>query len=132
MDSKQLIGFLILSATSGYTFAACTGAPLNQPALTTLLPGKTVCASFGGEQWQELHTGAGSLIDYKKGPVDPVDPSENVGSWSVSGNTVTYNYGSGGSYSYRIFDNGGTYSFCGISPAPTEIVATLQTASKCL
>jgi len=84
-------------------------------------------------KWQELHNGGpltGTMVDYKKGPNDPIDPSEQVGTWSIGGTdnrgvSVTYDYGSGGSYVYSVFNNGnGTYSFCSTNP---EIVARIKT-----
>lgn len=102
-------------------FAACGPPDATQVKgqdLTTLLSGKTVCASQGGDTWQEEHRGGGELWDYKRGPKDPIDPTEKVGNWSVSGTgagtRVTHDYGSGGSYSFTVWEdkNGGSYSFC--------------------
>lgn len=121
-----------LASFSGAATAGCSAAvstPVNTvTALQGLLEGKTVCVR---DQWQEYHNSVGDLVDYKKGPADKVDPSEKVGSWSVTGipNTgqrarVTHDYGSGGKYTYIVFDNkNGTYSFCG---GGQEIVATIK------
>lgn len=92
-------------------------------ALTTALRNNTVCASRGGERWQEYHTLGNRVIDYKQGPNHAVDPSEDVGSWTISGSnattTVTYNYGTGGTYSYAVFRDSNSptsfYHFCGVS-----------------
>ncbi len=92
-------------------------------AIATLLGGKTVCAAAGSDTWQEFHSGTttagGPLIDYKLGPGHPVDPSEQVGTWSVeavptarTGAAVTHNYGSGGVYTYQVCDAGTTVNFC--------------------
>lgn len=98
-----------------------TGAAPN--VVANALSGKTVCATLGSQKWQEYHQPGGSLIDYKKGPSDPVDPTKTVGTWSTSGNgnnsRVTYNYGTGGSYSYEVHLSGGTYTLCGVGGAPT-------------
>lgn len=98
-------------------------------ALSTLLGGKTVCATAGGSRWQEFHTlGGGALIDYKKGPGDPVDPTETVGSWSVTGESgnVVYNYGSGGTYQYVVCQDTSTVNFCGSGFSGINVVgATL-------
>lgn len=134
------LGFLSIPTQA---FAACTAnTKMSVAQLTALLPGKVVCARNGLEwKWQELHVGApgatsGALIDYKKGPNDPVDPSKNVGNWQIAGNgnnaTVVYSYtafGAAGPYSHTVHDNGnGTYSFCGGGP---EVVATVQSGPAC-
>jgi hypothetical protein len=63
-------------------------------------------------QWQEYHQPGGDLIDYKKGNNDPVDPTIKVGTWNISGDSVTYTYGPGSSYTYGVFNDNGNYSFC--------------------
>lgn len=97
--------------------------------------GKTVCATIGGDKWQEYHQAGGALIDYKKGPSNPVDPSKTVGSWSTSGNgsgsLVTYNYGTGGSYSYEVHLSGAQYTLCGVSGAPTVDVTLRSGQVSC-
>ena len=88
--------------------------------VSSFLRGKTVCATRGGEKWQEFHKGPrgvpDNLIDYKKGPSDPVDPSEPVGSWTADGNGhVIYDYGTGGTYKFSIHHSDtvpGAYDFC--------------------
>ena len=120
------------AATAGCSAPAST--PINTvSALTTLLSGKTVCvpdATPASWKWQEYHQAGGDLVDYKKGPSDTIDPSEKVGTWAVSGNTngqrarVTHDYGTGGKYTYTVFDNGGAkYSFCG---GGQDIVSTIK------
>jgi len=106
--------------------------------VATAIFGKTVCATIGSQKWQEYHGGGltgGSLIDYKKGPSDPVDPTKTVGSWNTSGtdasSQVTYNYGSGGSYSYAVHLSGGTYTLCGVGGAPTLDVTLLPGPGSC-
>ena len=119
--SGVLAGVLVLGgvAVSGQAAAACTGNAMNQTQLSSTFSNNTVCAQRGSDRWQEYHqgTGSGNLIDWKMGPTHAVDPTKQVGTWSITGNgngaRLAYNYGSGGSYSYQVFDNGnGTYSFC--------------------
>lgn len=87
------------------------------PSISTLLTGNTVCVgSPGNWEAQEFHKSDGNLIDYKKGPSDPVDPTASVGSWSISGTgaatRVNYTYGTT-TYNNAVWDHGdGTYSFC--------------------
>lgn len=132
MKNSVYVATLAILLISGNATAACSNGPgvarVNDPA--ALLAGKTVCAAIGGDRWQEFHTGttSGLLIDYKRGPGHPVDPSGTVGSWSVSGSggntVVNHTYGSV-TYPYSVFNNGnGTYSFCSANP---EIVATVLT-----
>lgn len=76
-------------------------------------------------------------MDFKKGPSDPVDPTKQVGTWSVSGtdsNTVViYTYtdasGSSGPYSFTVHSSGVNLSFCN---GNAEVVAaTLKLGPGC-
>jgi hypothetical protein len=111
----------------GEAIAACTGNSLNQTQLATALTGNTACAVRGNDRWQELHQSGGALIDYKRGPSDNVDPSKQVGTWSIVGTgtnaRVSYNYGTGGTFTYQVFSNGGSsYSFCN----GTELLVSIK------
>ena len=127
---------LVFSAGIGLNaFADCNTPQVTGTALSDLLSGKTVCGQSvpPGERYQEVHlgTGSGTLREYAKGPTDPVDPSHDVGNWSVNtdASTVTYDYDGGSSYTFTVHDNGGSYSFClGTSERATGIV---QTAPPC-
>jgi hypothetical protein len=72
-----------------------------------------VCAKRPGtvdsDTWNELHQGTtaagGSILDYKRGPSDAIDPSKVVGTYAINtgNNTVTYTYGDpGGPYTYVV------------------------------
>lgn len=116
-------------------FAANCPAQLKDTEIQTLVGGKTLCATKDSERWQEFHSGTtgGSLIDYKKGPSDPVDPTSTVGSWSTgnAGNGHTddrliHTYG-GTSYSWQVWDNcGGAYSLKGPNVGSTDYIFTIQ------
>jgi hypothetical protein len=112
---------------------------LTEAEIGALLFGKTVCAKLGTDAWQEFHNGSasgGRVIDYKLGPTDKVDPSKDMGSWSLPGGTganarVTYNYGSGGSYSYEVCQSGASVHFCGARYGGRDIIgATLKTGQQ--
>lgn len=112
-----MVGVLLLGGVglAGQAAAACAGTALDQTQLSNTFSNNTVCAQRGTDRWQEYHqgTGSGALIDWKKGPSDAVDPSKQVGTWSATSSGLAYNYGSGGNYTYQVFDNNnGTYSFC--------------------
>ena len=104
------------AALPGHADAACTGNAMNHTQLNNVFVGNTVCAVRGTDRWQEFHRSDGALFDYKLGLTHPVDPTKQVGSWSITGTgnnaRMEYNYGSGGTYSYQVFDAGGAYSFC--------------------
>lgn len=114
MKRLVITSLVLLAGISGQAMAACTGTPVTGTALSTLISNSTVCAVLGRDTWQEQHRISGALWDYKKGPGDPVDPSEQVGTWSVNTttNTVTYNYTGGPSYSYTVYDEGAALSYC--------------------
>ena len=120
MKLPIIAGTIVLAFAAEGVMAACAtpSVQVQDAALTSTLTNNTVCASRGGESWQEAHHSDGSLVDYKMGPSDAVDPTKQVGTWLITGagasSAVTYTYGSG-AYSYQVWDNqNGTYSFCGV------------------
>jgi hypothetical protein len=115
MRAVVLVGVLALGlATSAFAQCPCSNASTRVTKLSALFSGKTVCASRGDEQWQEYHAAGGALIDYKRGPSDRTDPTTQVGNWSVSGDTLTHNYGPGASYQWAVCGDTpkGPYRFC--------------------
>ena len=137
MKKLIMMSVVLLACGSGSAMAACSGVALTATQLTTLLTGKTVCGSAGTDTWQEEHRAGGDLWDYKKGPGDPVDPEERVGTWTVSAGVghapgvVTHAYSGGSSFTYTVFDNGGgtSYSFCGAGG--NTVQATVKAAPPC-
>ena len=135
MKTFVLASTIALALVSGEAMAVCLGGTrLDAAQITALLTNNTVCvpaATVPNMTWQELHVGGGSLVDFKRGPGHAIDPTETVGTWSVSGteagnSIVTHNYGSGGTYTYSVFGSGvvgDPHSFCGSSP---EIAARVK------
>ncbi|MCK7493622.1 MAG: VanZ family protein [Comamonadaceae bacterium] len=118
MSHRTNIGVaLVLLAAAGAASAqvqACNGATSRVPlaAVEPAVMGKTMCASRGAERWQEIHRGGGVLVDYKKGPNDPVDPSTTVGTWSVvtgpaGGGLLRHDYGGGQAYDWALCQDAG-------------------------
>lgn len=116
---------LLMTAMTGEAMADCATNQVKNIAsgannLTALLETNTVCQAPGADEThgaQEQHRIGGQLWDYKKGSADPVDPTAQIGNWTVTGtdtNTeVNYTYfGGGGSGSYKVYDNTGNYDFC--------------------
>jgi hypothetical protein len=113
---------------------------LSLAAVNTLLTGNYACANLSPtEHWNELHSSP-YVLDYKKGPTDPVDPSDTpshpTGTYVITGpdaGTVTYTYPDGGVYGYTIKGNLGTtsgpglYSFC-TSTGGINIPVTISAA----
>jgi len=120
---------LLSMAFSNHAVAGCASpsTQVTSTSDTTLfdtLSGNTICTSDS----QEEHRLGNQLWDYKKGPSDPVDPTAQVGGWSISDTDVTYTYGTN-SYTFTLFKNTTTsptpYTFCnGTTPAVevTQIV----------
>lgn len=110
---------------------SCSGADqLKGADVTNALQGNTVCVPNGsGWEWQEQHRTGGQLWDYKRGPGHPVDPSEQVGTWAVSGtgaNTVvTHTYGSQ-SFPYKVCRVGASTSYGFCPSSGTTIMATIK------
>jgi hypothetical protein len=139
MKIKVLFGVLLVVGFAEGAVAACGGGTRvnGNDAVANLLRGKTVCHRTPGNpdwNWQEYHNPNKTLTDYKRGPFDPVDHSEDVGNWSTENlgtvqnrdEVVIYDYGTGGKYSYRIYNQGGTYDFCAVQSGGTDVTgATL-------
>ena len=122
MKHLMVTSIILLAGVSGEAMAGCAAnTKVTGSALSTLFTGSTVCATRGTEKWQEQHRSGGTLWDYKKGPTDKVDPSKQVGTWSIAANNITHSYTGGASYTYSIHGpNGGPYSFC---TGSTEVVS---------
>lgn len=113
--------FNLFAATSVYAQAnQCICAPgatrLSANDIQTLLANNTVCAVIGNSAnttWQEYHQGS-NVVELGNSTTGDI-----VGTWSVAGgnsapnSTITYNYGSGGSYTYSMCSQAGLYHFCG-------------------
>jgi len=123
MKKSLLTALVLLAGMPSLAMAACTAnTRVTGAALNRLIDGNTVCATRGSDVWQEQHRAGGQLWDYKMGPGHPVDPSKQVGTWSIARNFVTYCYTGGLCYSYRVHGPaGGPYSFC--SANGTEVVS---------
>lgn len=145
MKRIMIISVILLMAASGNTMADCkSNSRIDSPTLNNLLTNNTVCKANtpanGLWNWQEYHNPSGSLIDYKRGPDNAIDPTKTVGVWSISPttSTVTYNYGPGQSYTYTVHKpsnnaSGPPYDFClseGPSITPTVAGATIISGSS--
>jgi hypothetical protein len=111
------------------------GVRLNATALMAELANRTVCASLGSERWTEFHRAdsrtGGTLISYRKGPNDPIDPTQESGRWLIEGGTrsepvVTYVYGEQ-RYSYAVCKDGAQVHLCGSGKTSRNIAgATMR------
>ncbi len=139
MKGVTFLSGVLLLAVAGQVAAQCTANRVSGAALIGLLQDKTVCGtatgaggSNAGDRWQEFHDGAagsGPLIEWAKGPNDPVDPTHQVGTWLANGRagTVTYSYSGGGSYTWLVYgDGGGVYSFCTGANGTAVATATIK------
>ncbi|SJM92462.1 conserved exported hypothetical protein [Crenothrix polyspora] len=115
------MSIFLLASVTGEAMAACSTTDgsvriADAGALESLLSGKTVCGQANGEEWQEYHNPNGALWDYKKGVADPVNPSEQVGTWDIAsslrnGASAIYSYDV--NYAYKVWQRtDGKYDFC--------------------
>jgi hypothetical protein len=157
MKSFIAASFVLFAFSAGQAMASCphTGTgntPLNTAGVKAALGTANTyhCAIRGSgsslEKWNEtLRTSgspsggnsgdSGTLTDFKRGPGDPSDPRAAVGTWSIPANTgrLTYNYGTGGAYTYTVKEivAGTTYELCNVSTNElfTVTVSTAPTSS---
>ena len=108
---KLIFAGMVLALGTVNVFADCSSDPA---VSASVLVGRSVDADGGGENWKESHCGSGNSGElWKKGAGTAVDPAAEIGTWSISGNDVTYDYGSGGRYTWTLHNDGGsTYFFC--------------------
>jgi hypothetical protein len=121
---KSVIVVGILSLALGTTEAVAVSCPtvptsgsagtyLTASQIRSLLNGRYACVgTFPNATWNERHNGAsGPVTDFKKGPSDPVDPSKQVGSFSVTGTSFPGNVQGPGYVTYTYLNGGGTYDY---------------------
>jgi hypothetical protein len=132
-----------LAWVAGSAYACDATGAASKVSLSALLGNRYACATRSGESWNDLHQGSpsgfsGNVQDYKRGPADPVDPSTVVGTYTINQGTaggpdsITYNYGSGGTFSYIVKPNAttaGVYTFCNV--ATSQIISVTVSASHC-
>jgi hypothetical protein len=137
---------LLVVGTSHVMAQNCVNAStagMTAGQMNTLISNKYACANFSPtEHWNELHASAaghGNVLDYKKGPTDPIDPSDTAGhptgtftlangpGGAQGPGTITYTYPSG-SFGYYIVDNLShpQYSFCGESGGAPQLAVTIS------
>jgi hypothetical protein len=131
MKLHLLIGAVALAMVGAEAMAQCANST-RVGNLQNLLPGNTVCATRGADKWQEQHRLGGQLWDYKRGAGDLIDPTRQVGTWSIGGpanREVTYSYTNGPSFTFTVHEAGGSlYNFCSGSAASIT-AATILTGS---
>ena len=102
MKKLWIVALMIAGfGVSAESFAGCPEGYEQSNNVRNLMKNKYLCASRGSESWQEYHAWpSGILTEYKLGPDDPVDPSEDVGTWWADNNnskiTHVYNQANGG------------------------------------
>jgi hypothetical protein len=137
MKRWALLAAVAATGLSGGAFAqACPGSGYVTSAFINFA-GKTVCVG-NSPNWaaQETHIAPNVLKDYKKGPTDQVDPTTTIGTWSMDGQKVKYNYGST-TYTYKAYvtekpvHNGTGIIFCPVPPnsGGTQTTGTLRTTT---
>lgn len=101
-NARSFALVLVTLCVGSGAWAACAGSPTPAAALE----GNTLCVGSAPnwENQEQLRTG-GQLWDYKRGPAHPTDPSAQLGTWSTSGNTVTFNYGAS-AYTFTVYQSG--------------------------
>jgi hypothetical protein len=129
-----VVGTILAVGLVGQSLAqlACPAGTTRVTQLQQLVGGNTVCAVRGADQWQEFHQGAsgGALIDFKKGPTDPVDPTATVGTWSAqngANSSLTHTYTDGSSFAWLVCQvTPTTYTFVSLGGAGTITGATIR------
>jgi len=136
MKASLAASIILIASSMDQAFACPTTGLATRADIGKLLSYRYACATVGGQSWNQLHMGSGfgpsSIQDYKRGPQDQADPSRVVGTYTInsgsSGNpdTITYDYGTGGSSTYVVTPAAqapGPYSFCNVSTGETITVS---------
>jgi hypothetical protein len=107
---------------------------LDDARLETEFVGQAIDANApDGENWKEIHCGTGTTGDLEKvglGQSHPVDPQRKVGTWSIVDDTMRYDYGSGGTYTWRIYQKESDNDYCWQADSDgSAVIATGSTTS---
>lgn len=127
-----------LTLYSTAAFAACTPPFMTAGQIKTLLANNTACIGHTPTaEWSEWHNGGstGTLVDWKKGASDPVDPTTTVGTYaitsSITAGIVNYTYGTN-SYNYYVSaGSANPYTFCNVAGAPSFSVTVNPGQGPC-
>ncbi|MEZ0174963.1 MAG: hypothetical protein AB9Q20_11695 [Candidatus Reddybacter sp.] len=111
---KVIFAGMVLAFGATNVVANCTSG---SETAASVLAGKSVSALGGAaETWNESHCGSGTSGElWKVGAGTAVDPAAEIGTWSVSGNDVTYDYGTAATtYTWTLHQvgAGARYFFC--------------------
>ncbi len=100
MKYLNSVGILLLIGVTSNATASCSTEGYPTLGTSSDISGKQILATAPpvGEQWNEDH--CASLDLYKVGDGTAVDPYAYRGTWSITGNAVTYNYTVGGNSTY--------------------------------
>ncbi|MBZ8138283.1 hypothetical protein CLD22_00010 [Rubrivivax gelatinosus] len=137
LSKAAVAAALLLAAAAASAQAPCAeNARLSGPQINSQIGGKTMCATRGNDRWQEFHQSGGALIDFKKGPNDPVDPSKQVGTWSLGSSgadtVLTHSYGAGQNYSWAVCSTGSaSYTLISTSGAGSQNVTVVDGQRAC-
>lgn len=132
-----VVGAVLAVAGMGNALAICGTAGdnrLNQTQISSALSGKRINAvAPGGEDWKEDHCAAGAL--YKVGAGTAVDPRVKRGTWTIVGTganaTVQYAYTNGATYTWAMWQTGGTVYLCNGGGEVAHIVSSGAAGSPC-
>lgn len=150
-----LYGAIVLGAalsTNALAIDCLDSNKRDNTALGHALLGNTVCVgSSGNWEAQEEHRPGDELSDYHSGPdsanlptpppiindPDSRDPTDRLGTWTITDNEVTYNYTNvhssvhdSGPYTYTLHNDGSLtlYKFCAAGSG-TDTEATILTGT---
>jgi hypothetical protein len=125
MKIWALLAAVAATGLSGGAFAACDVGAVKITDISTTLANHTVCVknTTGGWEAQEEHGPGNQLWDFKMGNEHRTDPRTQIGTWTVVGDQIKYNYDGGSAYSYTLFRNlDGKICFDGVSTVIAEKV----------
>jgi hypothetical protein len=132
---RSVILFAGVLSVAGVGHAAAQCAPqMTTTQLQTVLANNTACVgTTPNATWSEWHNGTttGSVVDWKLGPSDPVDPTEIVGTYAIASNgdgaAVTYTYGAN-NFSFTVTQGAGpVYTFCPAAGGGSILSVTIKT-----
>ena len=147
----------VISVATIFVFAAsqalaaaptgtCYGTALTMSDMQTAL-NNNYAFYPGPEGWNERHNaGTGQICEFAQGSGHPVDPSKNIGTYTITDETyadpdtgmlihvglITYTYTGGGSYSFYVSPplTAPTYQFCP-KAGGMELAITVYSGPSC-